>query len=35
VRVAGFDVPFPYALEEDYMPNASRVLTAIEKVYNF
>jgi 2-oxoisovalerate dehydrogenase E1 component beta subunit len=35
VRVAGFDVPFPYALEEDYMPNAPRVLNAIERVYNF
>lgn len=35
VRVAGFDVPFPYALEEDYMPNANRVLNAIEKVHNF
>jgi pyruvate dehydrogenase E1 component beta subunit len=35
IRVAGFDVPFPYVLEDDYMPNASRVLTAIEKVHNF
>jgi 2-oxoisovalerate dehydrogenase E1 component beta subunit len=35
IRVAGFDVPFPYALEDDYMPDANRVLTAIEKVYNF
>jgi len=35
IRVAGFDVPFPYALEEDYMPNPGRVLDAIEKVYNF
>jgi len=35
VRVAGFDVPFPYALEEDYMPNAARVLNAVERVYNF
>ena len=35
IRVAGFDVPFPYALEEDYMPNASRVLNAIERIYNF
>ena len=35
VRVAGFDVPFPYALEEDYMPNATRVLNAVERVYNF
>jgi pyruvate dehydrogenase E1 component beta subunit len=35
VRVAGFDVPFPYALEDEYMPNANRVLNAIEKVHNF
>lgn len=35
VRVAGFDVPFPYALEDDYMPNANRVLRAVEKVRNF
>jgi pyruvate dehydrogenase E1 component beta subunit len=35
IRVAGFDVPFPYALEEEYMPNANRVLNAIEKVHNF
>ncbi len=35
VRVAGFDVPFPYVLEDDYMPNANRVLNAIEKVHNF
>lgn len=35
IRIAGFDVPFPYALENEYMPNASRVLTAIEKVHNF
>jgi len=35
VRVTGFDVPFPYALEEEYMPNANRVLNAIEKVHNF
>jgi len=35
LRVAGFDVPFPYVLEDEYMPNALRVLAAIEKVYNF
>jgi len=35
LRVAGFDVPFPYVLEDEYMPNATRVLAAIEKVYNF
>ena len=35
LRVAGFDVPFPYVLEDEYLPNATRVLAAIEKVYNF
>ena len=35
VRVAGFDVPFPYVLEDEYMPNANRVLNAIDKVHNF
>lgn len=35
VRVAGYDTPFPFILEDDYMPNAKRVLRAIEKVRNF
>jgi len=35
VRVAGYDVPFPYALEEDYMPTAERVLRAVERVHAF
>jgi pyruvate dehydrogenase E1 component beta subunit len=35
IRVAGFDVPFPYILEDEYLPNANRVLQAIEKVHNF
>ncbi len=35
VRVAGFDTPFPYALEDVYMPNADRVLAAIDKVMAF
>jgi len=35
VRVAGFDVPFPFILEDEYMPNANRVLNAIEKVHSF
>jgi pyruvate dehydrogenase E1 component beta subunit len=35
IRIAGFDVPFPYILEDEYMPNANRVLTAIEKVHSF
>jgi 2-oxoisovalerate dehydrogenase E1 component beta subunit len=28
-RVAGFDTPFPYSLEHEYLPNAQRVLGAI------
>lgn len=35
IRVAGYDVPFPFALEDEYMPNATRVLAAIEKAYKF
>jgi len=30
-RVAGFDTPFPYSLEHEYLPNADRVVTAIRK----
>ncbi len=30
-RVAGFDTPFPYALEHYYMPNAQRVALAVRK----
>ncbi|MFX0182047.1 MAG: alpha-ketoacid dehydrogenase subunit beta [Candidatus Hodarchaeota archaeon] len=35
IRVAGYDTPFPLTLEMDYLPSAPRVLTAIQKVYNF
>ncbi len=35
LRVAGFDVPFPYTLEHDYLPSGPRILDAIEQVYNF
>jgi pyruvate dehydrogenase E1 component beta subunit len=35
VRVAGFDTPFPYALEDVYMPNADRVLAGIDRVMAF
>jgi pyruvate dehydrogenase E1 component beta subunit len=35
-RVTGFDVPMPYLLSEDlYLPNADRVLEAIENVKNY
>lgn len=32
VRVTGFDTPFPYALEDEYMPTESRLLSAVRKV---
>src|SRR5439155_1675712 len=35
VRVTGFDTPFPYTLEDVYLPNADRVLAAIDKVMAF
>lgn len=35
VRVTGFDTPFPYALENTYMPGADRVINGIEKVVNY
>jgi 2-oxoisovalerate dehydrogenase E1 component beta subunit len=34
-RVTGFDTPFPNTLEHHYLPDARRVLDAIERVYNF
>jgi 2-oxoisovalerate dehydrogenase E1 component beta subunit len=30
-RVCGFDIPFPYSLEHEYLPNAKRVVGAIRK----
>ncbi len=35
IRVAGYDVPFPFVLEKYYMPTEERVLDAILQVYNF
>jgi 2-oxoisovalerate dehydrogenase E1 component beta subunit len=32
LRVTGFDTPFPYTLEPEYLPDKDRVLDAIEKV---
>ena len=31
VRVTGFDTPFPYSLEHEYLPNADRVLSAVRQ----
>ena len=35
LRVAGYDTPFPYALERDYMPDNDRVLAAIQRAASF
>ncbi|HLE97264.1 MAG TPA: alpha-ketoacid dehydrogenase subunit beta [Candidatus Thermoplasmatota archaeon] len=32
VRVTGFDTPFPYTLEHDYMPTIDRIVHAVKKV---
>ncbi|MFO1534744.1 MAG: alpha-ketoacid dehydrogenase subunit beta [Thermoplasmatota archaeon] len=34
-RVTGYDTPFPYTLENLYMPNANKVVAAIEETINF
>jgi 2-oxoisovalerate dehydrogenase E1 component beta subunit len=31
LRVTGFDTPFPYSLEHEYMPNADRVVGAVRQ----
>jgi len=30
--VTGFDTPFPYTLESEYLPDRDRILDALEKV---
>ncbi len=35
LRVTGFDTPFPYTLEHDYLPDAARILDALERVVAF
>ncbi len=34
-RVTGFDTPFPYALEREYLPDARRALDAVRTAINF
>jgi 2-oxoisovalerate dehydrogenase E1 component beta subunit len=34
-RVTGFDTPFPYTLENEYLPRAPRILQAIREVVRF
>jgi len=35
LRVTGYDTPFPYTLEHTYLPDARRVLAAVEHVMGF
>ncbi|MEE2887853.1 MAG: alpha-ketoacid dehydrogenase subunit beta [Planctomycetota bacterium] len=35
VRVAGFDTPFPYTLENLYMPDVRRISKGIQKTFNW
>jgi 2-oxoisovalerate dehydrogenase E1 component beta subunit len=35
LRVTGYDTPFPYTLEHTYLPDAPRVLRALEHVMTF
>jgi pyruvate dehydrogenase E1 component beta subunit len=35
LRVTGFDTPFPYTLEHEYLPDADRILDAVQRVVNF
>jgi 2-oxoisovalerate dehydrogenase E1 component beta subunit len=35
VRVTGFDTPFPYALENEYLPRAPRILKALRETVRF
>jgi 2-oxoisovalerate dehydrogenase E1 component beta subunit len=35
VRVTGFDTPFPYTLEHEYLPDANRILDAVRHVVSF
>ncbi|MBI2821446.1 MAG: alpha-ketoacid dehydrogenase subunit beta [Acidobacteria bacterium] len=35
LRITGFDTPFPYTWERAYLPDAGRILGAIEETLNF
>jgi pyruvate/2-oxoglutarate/acetoin dehydrogenase E1 component len=34
-RVCGFDTPFPYTLEEHYLPSAERILDALVRTIEY
>jgi 2-oxoisovalerate dehydrogenase E1 component beta subunit len=35
VRITGYDTPFPYALEADYLPDATRIRSGIDRVMGY
>ena len=35
LRAAGFDTPFPYTLEHEYLPDPARILDCVERVVSF
>ncbi len=35
IRVTGFDTPYPYAYDKEYLPNPSRILKAVQKVLDY
>jgi 2-oxoisovalerate dehydrogenase E1 component beta subunit len=35
LRVTGFDTPFPYTLEQEYLPDPTRIIDALERVTTF
>ena len=34
-RITGWDTPFPYTLENEYLPRGARILAAIEEIHAF
>ena len=35
LRVTGFDTPFPYTLEQEYLPDVGRIRDAVKQVMNY
>lgn len=35
IRVAGFDVPYPYAQDREYLPGPNRILKAVQKALDY
>jgi pyruvate dehydrogenase E1 component beta subunit len=35
LRVTGYDTPFPYTLEDRYLPDANKVLSAVDKIMRY